>query len=247
MELIDCSQEYHCMHETDNSGKGKTVNDPRKNSLSALLDGARTFRQTEYSGGRSLMARLSQGQEPDVLLIACSDSRVDPALVFGARPGDIFVVRVVANLVPSRRPGDATAHGVMAAVEYGVKALGVSHVVVCGHSHCGGIQAAMDVARGRELPPFECLGPWVGLADAACREVLAEDSAGERSEAETAAAAEQRSVLKSLANLRSYAWIQDRVERGDLALHGWWFDIDTGYLWTADPETGAFRPAPDDR
>ena len=214
-------------------------------SLSAFLNGARTFRQEEYDTGRSLMARLKKGQEPDVLIISCSDSRVDPALVFGARPGDLFVVRVVANLVPPRRPGDATAHGVMAAVEYGVKALGVSHVVVCGHSHCGGIRAALDVARGRELPAFECLGPWVALADPACREVLAEDSAGERLDAETAA--EQRSVLKSLENLRSYSWIRERVERGELALHGWWFDIDTGYLWTADPETGAFQPAPDDR
>ena len=223
------------------------MTDLGKDSLSALIKGALAFHETEYNGDRALMGRLSKGQEPDVLMIACSDSRVDPALIFGARPGDLFVVRVVANLVPAQRSGDAMAHGVMAAVEYGVKALGVSHVVVCGHSHCGGIQAAMDVARGRELPPFECLGPWVGLADAACREVLAEDSAAERSEAEFAAAAEQRSVLKSLANLRSYAWILERVERGDLALHGWWFDINTGHLWTADAETGAFRPAPDDR
>ena len=166
---------------------------------------------------------------------------MDPALVFGARPGDLFVARVVANLVPPRREGDAMAHGVMAAVEYGVKALGVSHVVVCGHSHCGGIKAAMDVARGRELPPFECVGPWVALADAACREVLAEGSAGERSDEELATAGEQRSVLKSLANLRSYAWIKERVERGDLALHGWWFDIDTGDLWMANLEAGVFR------
>ncbi len=209
-------------------------------SYTALLRGARRFQETEYQGDRSLMARLSQGQDPDVLVIACSDSRVDPALLFGARPGDIFVVRVVANLVPPRRPGDATAYAVMAAVEYGVKALGVSHVVVCGHSHCGGIKAAMDVARGEEPPPFECLGPWVALADEACREVLAEGSGDDRSDAEMATAAEQRSVLKSLANLRSYAWIQDRVDNGDLALHGWWFDIDTGELWTADSETGVF-------
>ena len=222
------------------------MNESCKDSLSTLVDGARAFRQIEYEGDRSLMARLSQGQEPDVLIIACSDSRVDPALLFGARPGDIFVVRVVANLVPPRRPGDATAHAVMAAVEYGVKALGVSHVVVCGHSHCGGIKAAMDAARGQEPPPFECLGPWVALADGACREVLAEDSETKRTDAETATAAEQRSVLKSLANLRSYAWIQDRVESGELTLHGWWFDIDTGELWTADSETGAFRPAPDE-
>ena len=223
------------------------MTDHHNDSYSALLKGARRFLETEYEGDRFLMAHLAQGQAPDVLVIACSDSRVDPALIFGARPGDIFVVRVVANLVPPQRPGDAIAHAVMAAVEYGVTALGVSHVVVCGHSHCGGIKAAMDVARGRELPPFECLGPWVALADAACREVLAEPPGSERSDAELAAAAEHRSVLKSLANLRSYPWIRDRVERGDLALHGWWFDIDTGYLWTADPETGAFRPAPDDR
>ena len=209
-------------------------------SYSALLRGAHRFQETEYEGDRSLMAHLSKGQEPDVLIIACSDSRVDPALIFGVRPGDIFVVRVVANLVPPRCPGDATAYAVMAAVEYGVKALGVSHLVVCGHSHCGGIKAAMDTARGQEPPPFECLGPWVELADGACREVLAEDSQTKRTDAEAATAAEQRSVLKSLANLRSYAWIQDRVERGDLTLHGWWFDIDTGALWTAGAETGSF-------
>ena len=202
------------------SVEDEVVTNDHTESYSALLKGARRFHETEYEGDRSLMARLSQGQEPDVLVIACSDSRVDPALLFGARPGDIFVVRVVANIVPSRRPGDATAHAVMAAVEYGVKALGVSHVVVCGHSHCGGIKAAMDVARGLEPLPFECLGPWVALADGACREVLADDSETKRTDAEAATAAEQRSVLKSLAALRSYAWIQDRVESGDLALHG---------------------------
>ncbi len=210
-------------------------------SYTALLRGAYRFRETEYDGDRSLMARLSQGQDPDALVIACSDSRVDPALLFGARPGDIFVVRVVANLVPPRRPGDATAYAVMAAVEYGVKALGVSHVVVCGHSHCGGIKAAMDVARGQEPPPFECLGPWVALADGACRDVLAEDPETKRTDVETATAAEQWSVLKSIGNLRSYSWIRERVERGELALHGWWFDIDTGELWVANSETGVFR------
>ena len=224
-----------------------TVNCSGTDDLSKLLAAVRAFRLAEYigDGDRSLMARLSKGQEPDVLIIACSDSRVDPALIFGVRPGDIFVARVVANLVPPQRDGNSMAHAVMAAVEYGIKALGVSQVVVCGHSHCGGIEAAMDVARGQELPRFECLGSWVALADGACREVLAEDSEGERTEVETATAAEQRSVLKSLANLRSYTWIQDRVERGDLTLHGWWFDIDTGVLWTADPETGVFQVPPD--
>ncbi len=216
--------------------------DHRNDGLSALMKGARAFRKTEYESDASLMARLSQGQEPEVLVLACSDSRVDPALVFDVRPGDIFVVRVVANLVPPWRSGDAMAHGVMAAVEYGVKALDVAHVVVCGHSHCGGIKAAMDAARGRELPPFECLGPWVALADAACREVLAEAPEDDRSDAEVAAAAEQRSVLKSLAGLRSYPWIRERMERGDLTLHGWWFDIDTGDLWTGDLETGVLLP-----
>lgn len=216
------------------------MKDRVSDGLSLLLDGTRIFRQTEYHTDRSLMSRLSKVQEPDVLIVSCSDSRVDPALIFGARPGDIFVVRVVANLVPSRQPGDATAYAVMAAIEYGVKALGVSHVVVCGHSHCGGIKAAMDVARGQEPPPFECLGPWVALADTACREVLAESSGERRSDAELAAAAEQRSVLKSVGNLRSYAWIRERVDKGELALHGWWFDIATGELWVADVDTGVF-------
>lgn len=224
-------------------GADEAVTDHHNDSYNALLKGARRFRETEYEGACSLMAHLAQGQAPGVLVIACSDSRVDPALIFGARPGDIFVVRVVANLVPPQRPGDAIGHAVMAAVEYGVTALGVSHLVVLGHSQCGGIKAAMDVARGRELPPFECLGPWVALADAACREVLAKSPGSERSDSELAAAAEQRSVLKSLANLRSYPWIRNRVDRSDLTLHGWWFDIDTGELWTADAKSGVFSTA----
>ncbi len=217
------------------------MTDHHNDSLSVLLSGVRTFRQTEYNTDRSLMARLSKGQEPDVLIVACSDSRVDPALLFGAKPGDLFVVRVVANLVPPQ--GDPMGHAVMAAVEYGVKSLGVFHVVVCGHSHCGGVKAAMDAARGRELPPFECLRPWVALADAACREVLAEKG-DDALDADMTVAAERRSVLKSVGNLRSYSWIRERVERGELALHGWWFDIDTGELWTADPETQAFARQP---
>ncbi len=209
-----------------------------RHSLSALLDGARAFRTTEYRGADSLMARLSMGQEPDVLVIACSDSRVDPALVLGARPGDLFVVRVVANLVPARRADDTMAHGVMAAVEYGSKRSG-SRIWWCaaiptaaesrprrtrrGEGNC---RRSSAWGRGRRVVPGGAGG---------------EPGAG-RPDEEVAAAAEQRSVLKSLANLRSYGWIQDRVEGSRLALHGWWFDIDTGHLWIADTAMGLFRP-----
>lgn len=193
------------------------------------------------------MPRLVAGQKPQVLVIGCSDSRVDPALICGARPGDLFIVRNVANLVPP--PGsDELGHGVMPAVEYGVKALGVAHIVVLGHAQCGGMAAALATARGEAPSGFEFVGPWLETALAACRDVMADAAgreaggAGAGGDAELAALAEQRSVVNSLDNLRSYPWIDERIRSGGLALHGWWFDLDIGQLWTADPETRVFGP-----
>lgn len=221
-------------------------------ALAALIDGARTFRQREYLGNRDLMPRLAAGQHPAVLLIGCSDSRIDPALICGAQPGDVFTIRNVANLVPAYASGEDTAndelgHGVRAALEYGVKAIGVSHVVVFGHAHCGGVKAMIDTTRGAP-PAFEFIGPWLNMAAGVCDRVLAELAVeyGRDMDADDlpahAALVERRSVLHSLDNLRTYPWIRERIEAGALAVHGWWFDLDDGRLWAIHPRTGAFLP-----
>lgn len=185
------------------------------------------------------MARLASGQSPQTMVVACSDSRADPALVCGARPGDVFAVRNVANLVPPADSG-AAGLGVWAAVEYAVKALGVRDLAVMGHARCGGIVAALDAVRGGGTGGFEAVGPWVETAHGACREALAE--LGEEADgAALAALVERRSILRSLDNLRARPWIAERVAAGGLSLHGWWFDLTTGALWTTGPD-GEFQP-----
>lgn len=211
-------------------------------AMAALVEGALAFRRREYRAG-GLMPRLALGQRPPVLAVACSDSRTDLAPICGARPGDIFTLRNVANLVPPY--GDGPGHSVRAGLEYGVKALGVADIVVFGHARCGGIQAAIDIACG-EAPAFDCVGPWVAAALPACRRVLAglgaDGRAGRAGLRAAAAVVERQAILDSLAHLRGYPWIGERLADGRLAVHGWWFDIDSGRLWATHPQTGAFLP-----
>lgn len=217
-----------------------STEDQGPDPISALLRGARTFREREYGGGATLMRRLSSGQQPRVLMIACADSRVDPALIFDARPGDLLMVRQAANLVPP--PGDERiGSAVMSAVELGLKALRIPNLIVCGHSHCAGVRTALERAAGNIQPEDSRLHDWTAVAEPACREVIAEH--GGASSDELACHAEQRSILKSLENLRAHTWLRDLEAAGEVTLHGWWFDIATGHLWIADPETGEFAPA----
>ena len=215
--------------------------------MATLIEGALAFRKSEYRSGRNVMPRLAAGQHPEVLMIGCSDSRVDPALICGAGPGDVFTIRNVANLVPAYEPGDGRGYGVRAALEYGIKVLGVSHVVVFGHAHCGGVEAMIEAARGASSE-FEFMGPWLAIASAVPGQVLADLSADGGPEVTTdalhacTAVVERRSVLNSMSNLHTYPWIRERVAAGTLAVHGWWFDLDSGCLWAAHPETGAFMP-----
>ena len=221
--------------------------DPMETPIAALIEGARTFRQAEYLGRRDVMPRLAAAQHPDVMMIGCADSRVDPATICGAGPGDVFVVRNIANLVPAHDARDGRGDSVRAALEYGVKALGVSHVVVLGHSDCGGIKALIDAACGAP-PKFEFIGSWLEIAGGVCDEVLAELSTeGERRPTADelrvrTALVERRSVLNSIENLRSYPWVRERIAAGTLTLHGWWFDLHDGRLWTAHSQTGTFEP-----
>ncbi len=211
---------------------------PASDTIEALLRGAKTFREREYASADAPMLRLTDGQQPGALVIGCADSRVDPALIFGARPGDLLVVRVVANLVPP--PGsDRLESGVMAAVELGLNALKIPHLIVCGHSGCAGVRTALDAAMLGTAPKDTCLHEWTSAAVPTCSEVIAEH--GDASASYLCTHAEQRTVLQSLENLRAHTWLRDLESNGQLTLHGWWFEIPTGNLWIANPKTGEFQ------
>lgn len=207
--------------------------------INRLLDGFRRFRRKFFEHDKTLYRDLcQQGQSPRALVIACSDSRVDPAILTDAEPGDLFVVRNVANLVPpcAARP-DNHHHGTSAALEFAVRDLGVRHIIVLGHARCGGINALM-----RGIPadqPRDFIANWMKIASGVRDQVLRE-LPGESVEVQ-ARAAEMRSVVASLDNLRSFPWVAEKIARGDLFIHGWYFDIDGGELHVHDPQTGNFR------
>jgi carbonic anhydrase len=201
--------------------------------MDELIEGYRRFRTTAWPGQRALFERLAEdGQRPLAMVIACTDSRVDPGMIFDAGPGEIFVVRNVANLVPPCVP-DGSYHGTSAALEFGVLRLGVSHLIVLGHGPCGGIRALLE---GAPAPPGDFIGPWMSIAEQARRRVLA------CAPAERQLAAEQEGVRLSLENLRTFPWIVERVADGRLRLHGAHFDIRTGVLAVLR-EDGVFAAA----
>lgn len=207
----------------------------RDTAIDRLMAGLKNFRRRYYERQPEDMRRLvEEGQKPEILMIGCSDSRVDPALLTRATPGELFVVRNVANLVPPYQP-DANYHGTSAAIEFAVCALEVRHVVVLGHAHCGGIGGLLRLRAGETLKGA-FVGPWVSIANDAC------DRYVDPADAVSTGAAERAGVRGSLDNLMTFPFIRERVERGALRLHGWWFDLETGALWSVDPVTGAFQP-----
>ena len=202
--------------------------------IAAFLDGFRRFQEKYFNGGdESVFARLRQGQSPRALVISCCDSRADPGMLLGVGPGDIFVVRNVANLVPPYRNG-AEMPGIRADIEFAVKGLNVERIIVLGHSGCGGIGALMEGEGDR----FEFIGAWVSIA-AAARERVLREMAGKPRAAQVRAC-EQGAIALSLENLMTFPWIRERVEAGRLTLHGWYFDIDAGELLGYEEATGGF-------
>jgi carbonic anhydrase len=201
--------------------------------IAEFLAGFQQFQERYFGGDESVYDRLRQGQNPRALVISCCDSRADPGMLLGAGPGDIFVVRNVANLVPPYRNG-AEMPGIRADIEFAVKGLNVERIIILGHSGCGGIAALMQ----GEGDKFEFIGAWVSIAQAARNRVL-HDLAGEPP-AIQAKACEKAAIALSLQNLMSFPWIRERVEAGSLTLHGWYFDIDAGELLQHSAETGEF-------
>ncbi len=206
--------------------------------IARFIAGFERFQTRYFREERGLFDQLSQGQRPPALVISCCDSRVDPAMLTGADPGDLFVVRNVGNLVPPYRHG-AEAPGIRSAIEFAVKSLEVEHIIILGHSSCGGIRALMD-GEGITQNHYEFIGQWVGLAKRARDWVLRE--LPDKSPALQAIACEQASILVSLDNLLSFPWVRERVENNLITLHGWYFEIDTGEMLAYDPETASFQP-----
>jgi carbonic anhydrase len=208
--------------------------------LAELLQGYRRFRENGWSPERQRWATLREGQEPRVMVIACSDSRVDPAQIFDVRPGEIFVVRNVAALVPpfETAPGH---HGVSAALEFAVQVLKVREIVVMGHGMCGGCKAALtQELRGTEPGEGGFIADWIEMLDEV-REPIAHEYGTTGRAAERAM--EQAAVKVSLANLRSFACVREKEKRHELTLRGAFFAISDGVLHLLDEKSGRFTPA----
>lgn len=200
-----------------------------------LLDGYRAFRTGRLPVEQDRYRTLAEtGQQPQVMIIGCCDSRVSPEVVFDARPGEMFVVRNVANLVPPYQP-DAMTHGVSAALEFAVQALKVKDIVVLGHARCGGIRAYAE--HDRPLSPGDFIGRWMALIEPAARALAAERAPGEH---DYLVRLEQAAIACSLANLVTFPFVQRRVAAGDLSLHAAYFDVATGLMSVRDPGRGGF-------
>lgn len=204
-----------------------------------LLNGYRNFMSGRYVDERERYRTLADlGQNPSTLVIACCDSRSAPEIIFDAGPGELFVIRNVANMVPPYEP-DGNFHSTSSALEFAVLSLKVSDIVVMGHGRCGGIRAALD-PNAEPLSPGDFIGRWMGLLKPAAEQIQSNDI---MTPAERQTALERISIRNSLDNLRSFPEIKAREEEGKLRLHGAWFDISTGELWVMDPETRDFiRP-----
>jgi carbonic anhydrase len=202
----------------------------------ALTEGYRAFLSDRFPQESRRFKQLATSQAPEVLVISCCDSRVAPEAIFDAGPGELFVVRNVANIVPPHETG-GQYHGTSAAIEFAIQALEVKHIVVLGHATCGGIKAFANKAE--PLSPGNFIGKWVSLV------APAEAKAGDSSAPDYLTRLEHAMVSQSLENLLTFPFIKERVDAGKVQLHGAHFGVATGQLLVRDPETGDFAPAVD--
>ena len=201
--------------------------------MKKLLEGYRRFRTSGWPEQRRAFESLAaEGQAPKALVVACVDSRVDPAMIFDSAPGEVLTVRNVANLVPPYAP-DSAYHGTSAALEFGVRVLEVKQLIVLGHGLCGGVRALLDGAPENAL---EFVAPWMSIASEARAKAL-------RCPSEDRQECCEHEVIKvSLRNLMTFPWLAQRVAEGKLQLHGAWYNIGTGVLMTLGPD-GDFKAA----
>lgn len=189
--------------------------------MDRLLSGIKKFRQEVIEEQEDLYQGLKYKQRPHTLFITCSDSRILPSRITGTEPGELFVVRNIANIVPPYRETDEYV-ATTSAIEYAVKALGVKHIIICGHSNCGGCSASLyQTAERMELPHTK---KWLELLDDVREKVIAIENESMIQEVMM----EQANILSQLEHLKTFPEIQERLEKGEIDLHGWYYDIGTG-------------------
>jgi len=198
-----------------------------ENSLKKILRGYRIFKQKYAAGDNSVMQQLShRGQNPETMIISCCDSRVDPALILQCNPGDLFVVRNVANIIPPYEKNSGH-HGTSAALEFGICYLKVKHLIILGHSQCGGIQALL---KKNNLQQNDFITDWVSLAQK-----------NKNSEIKNPDEFSKQALLYSYENCLSFPWIKERIDQKKLMIHLWFFDIKTGNILTYSFKTFGFQ------
>lgn len=205
-----------------------------------LLAGYSQFMSGRHAREKARYTELAQsGQNPSTMIIACCDSRAAPETIFDCGPGEVFVLRNVANLVPTYEP-DGGQHGTSAAIEFAVNSLGIKDLIVMGHGRCGGIRAALD-PTAEPLDPGDFIGKWMSMLGPVSDQVSRNSW---MTPAERQTALERISIRQSIGNLRTFPYVRALEEEGKLAVHGAWFDISTGELWVMDHGSGDFiRPA----
>lgn len=199
----------------------------KNNSFTKILTGYQSFRKKYVHGNKSIMKYLSyHGQKPQIMMVSCCDSRVDPALILQCDPGDLFVVRNVANIVPPFEKDEAH-HGTSAALEFGVRVLKVEHLILLGHSQCGGIQALLNRDDSNDN---DFITNWVSLIKT------------KHDHAHDTDACAKSALNHSYQNCLSFPWIQDKVTKKELFIHLWFFDIEKGQIFTYSDTQKEYRP-----
>jgi carbonic anhydrase len=209
--------------------------------LEFLKEGFKDFKKNYYENDKSYIDKLiKSGQKPKFMVIACSDSRVDPAILFQTKPGEVFAVRNVANLVPPYSP-DKGYHGVSAAIEFGVLDLKIKHIIILGHAHCGGITTLcnnfnLDIAETpNKKIKREFIDSWMNIAAPIMEKVNSKDCSEPLQHF-----VEKESIKNSIQNLKTFPWVIELIKNKQLNIHGWWFDLKSGNIFSFDEEKNNF-------
>ncbi len=203
--------------------------------MQKLIAGLHHFHSQVFLSMKDLFEDLADGQHPEALLITCSDSRIDPNLITQARPGDVFCLRNAGNMVPAYGAANGGEGGT---IEYALVALGIKHIVICGHSHCG---AMKGVLHPETLGSMPAVASWLSHAEATRRVV--EENYAHLQEEELLNVTVQENVLVQLENLRTHPSVASRLARGAVTLHGWTYKFETGEVFSYDPESEQFLPS----
>ncbi len=204
-------------------------------AIQKLIDGIHKFQQTIFDTEKHLFERLAQGQQPPALFITCSDSRIDPSLLTQTKPGELFILRNAGNIVP---PFSAVSGGEAATIEYAVAGLKVKDIIICGHSLCGAMDGLLYPAH---LDGLSAVTNWLTYAQATGR-IIEENYGHVTDKASRLTATVEENVLVQIENLRTHPSVAAATSRGDLKLHGWTYELETGQVFSYDPKEGQFLP-----